>query len=510
MLFWLVCFLCIGYGCWRWRTQTMQTWPGANKETKKMLRRKCTQKDCQDADFDVVIVGAGVTGLVLGALQAKAGKRVLLLEQNEVVGGGLHTFKKGKGRPSHDTGLHYVGSSVEADLARLLGQRVRFNPIHSVCGLRDQVYDIYCGPDFTWRLPAGKAGFVRSLAPLLSGGTAQARLYLSHICWTARLSRLVFLLRAAEQTWFPSRWQALTWLQSKILGRRLELTVDQYLTRVLNFTERDKRVVLSMCFNYGNPNETSWMVHAGVVEHFLDGALYPSDGPDDISLLCLDLIRRAGGKALCQAGCVSLEKRGNLISSVVLSRGWKLNLKPRTRVVSTVGSTNLEWMLGQDIVPESHLQFTFLFVEFEVPALAWCRTANTWITVGDDSSGRIFVSSGTLKQFQHTLGIMAATVIGAGLHYRPTIAELRSAFKQVYPGAVIVEEFQGDAKTCQKYLGRLTPYGMTAHPQRLSDPKTATRTAYQNLFRAGQDSLLPGIAGAIGSAELTHFVLSHS
>ena len=59
------------------------------------------------ADTDYVIIGSGMGGLYCGALLAKAGKKVVVLEQHYVSGGCTHTFED-RGY-EFDTGLHYVG-----------------------------------------------------------------------------------------------------------------------------------------------------------------------------------------------------------------------------------------------------------------------------------------------------------------------------------------------------------------------------------------------------------------
>ena len=61
------------------------------------------------AGQDVVVIGAGISGLVDAILLAETGRRVLVLEQHTIPGGYLQQFHRK--RTCFDVGFHYMGST---------------------------------------------------------------------------------------------------------------------------------------------------------------------------------------------------------------------------------------------------------------------------------------------------------------------------------------------------------------------------------------------------------------
>jgi phytoene dehydrogenase-like protein len=97
----------------RQRTSQRAIPEAATEEVKPTLSAKAKQ-----ADYDVIVVGGGHNGLVTAAYLAKAGRKVLILEKRETVGGTAVTeeFFPGTGFSSLSDGAGYLLPTAVADL----------------------------------------------------------------------------------------------------------------------------------------------------------------------------------------------------------------------------------------------------------------------------------------------------------------------------------------------------------------------------------------------------------
>ncbi|MBS1974049.1 MAG: NAD(P)-binding protein, partial [Bacteroidetes bacterium] len=78
--------------------------------------------------FDVVIIGSGIGGLVCGNILSLEGMKVCVLEKNKQIGGCLQTFSRDK--VIFDSGVHYIGS---------LGKGQNLYQVFKYLGLMDKL-----------------------------------------------------------------------------------------------------------------------------------------------------------------------------------------------------------------------------------------------------------------------------------------------------------------------------------------------------------------------------------
>ena len=120
-------------------------------------------------DKNVVIIGGGLGGLFTGAILAKEGYRVTVLEKNATIGGGLQTFRR-MGE-DFDTGMHVIAGMRPGGTIRRICDYLGITPQMQLRDVDDDCADelFFLEDRATYRIGCGRQGFVDSLVKSFPG-----------------------------------------------------------------------------------------------------------------------------------------------------------------------------------------------------------------------------------------------------------------------------------------------------------------------------------------------------
>uniref|UniRef100_UPI00358FEBBE all-trans-retinol 13,14-reductase isoform X1 n=1 Tax=Myxine glutinosa TaxID=7769 RepID=UPI00358FEBBE len=253
-------------------------------------------------NLDAIVIGSGIGGLSVAALLAKAGKRVLVLEQHSKAGGCCHTY--GKKGFEFDVGIHYVGEMQSNAITRLLIDQLTDGQLQWI-PLDDPFDTVFLG----------EPGEIRRRCPLFAGRYhywegLKAEFPKEHealgkfqdLLQETRRGTLFLVLLKVLPLWF-ARLLARTGLihlftsYFRLAARSLSSVLEELTSDV------DLRAVLSYCcFDYGCfPKDTSFTMHAILLNHYQYGSFYPVGGASEIAFHIIPVIERAGGAVLTRA-----------------------------------------------------------------------------------------------------------------------------------------------------------------------------------------------------------------
>ena len=120
-------------------------------------------RECLKERPSVTVIGGGMGGLFTGAILAKEGYEVTVLEKNGIIGGGLQSFRRGE--VSFNTGMHNFGGFSEPWLlSRLLSYLGIRDELHVLPVDADAQEIVYTAPGRSYRLPRTREAFEKYLS----------------------------------------------------------------------------------------------------------------------------------------------------------------------------------------------------------------------------------------------------------------------------------------------------------------------------------------------------------
>lgn len=489
-------------------------------------------------DVDTVVIGSGAGGLTAALALARAGERVLVLEQHYLPGGWCHSFDL-EGY-TFSPGVHYIGDLQPGGRLRAVYEGLGVAQDLVFLELNPDGFDhVRIGDDFWFDIPRGRDRLIDRLGQRFPSDAEGIRRFVGILDGISRElmagTRVEGVLSALT---FPARCPNLVRYGLRPLGPLLERHVkDPYARAVLSVQAGDHGMPPSRC---------PTALHAAVVGHYFEGGYYPKGGARSLPKAFLKALRRHGGQIRVRARVERILVEGGRAIGVRLADGTEVRCK---HVVSNADPHATYAMLPDDALPRRvrgrlgrtpySISSMSLFLAAELdPRARGLDSGNTWAIrspdveetyryaqLADPLAGDIpgvFLTCTTLKDpSERSDGIAtfeAFTFVsydafrrfeGSALDDRPAEYEalkeqlgdrMLASLERIVPGLRERLRFKavGTPLTNRHYVASTVGnlYGIEKNTWQVGPLGYPTRTRVPGLWMCGASTLGHGVAGA--------------
>jgi all-trans-retinol 13,14-reductase len=270
--------------------------------------------------YDVVIIGSGLGGLVSAIILAKEGYSVCVLEKNNQYGGNLQTFVRDK--TIFDTGIHYIGGLGEG---QNLHQYFKYLGIIDHLNLKkldENAFDIISFENDNTEYPhaQGYENFIHQLEKYFP----EEKENISNYCKKLKTICDSFPL-------YNLKWEGR--YDNDILALNAKETIDSFTQN-----EKLKAVLAGSNFLYaGIPGKSPFYVHALIVNSYIQSSWRCINGGSQITKQLLKQLKKHGGEFYKHKEVTRFDVENHKINSVQMKDGTQVsgklfisNIEPKT------------------------------------------------------------------------------------------------------------------------------------------------------------------------------------
>lgn len=495
-----------------------------------------------DTDYDAVVIGSGIGGLTTAACLAKAGKKVLVLEQHYTAGGYTHSYARNG--YEWDVGVHYIGDMGSPDtLGRKLFDYITDGQLRWA-PMSDNYDRFYLGEQVV-NLRAGRAGFRQSLLDAFPDESRAIDRYIALLDKVARGMQFHTLSKLAPGVIGPA------------LGKAMKLALPSCFNKttyeVLSGLTDNQMLIGAITGQWGDcgvtPRKSSFMIHALIAKHYIHGGYYPVGGASEIARTIIPVIQRSGGEVFTYADVTDILVSKNRVQGVRMADGTEI---PANTVISGAGVINtFENLLPPEAAKtcgyagkrrhiEPSMPHIGLYIGLKgTPESLGLPRTNFWIYPGADHDRNVarfladtdsefpvvYISFPAAKDPSYqdrypgtaTIEIVAPTTYEQFEPWRDTIWGKRGgdyeALKHRLTERLLEKLYEKQPQLRGKvdYVETSTPlstawfcrygrgelYGLDHTPERFDQTWLKPKTAIGGLYLTGQDILTCGVVGAM-------------
>jgi all-trans-retinol 13,14-reductase len=280
--------------------------------------------------YDAIVIGSGIGGLTSAACLAKAGKKVLVLEQHYTAGGFTHSYARNG--YEWDVGVHYIGDvGSRKSLTRKLYDFITDGQLQ--WAPMDDNYDRFFFGTERFDVVAGRKPYVAALKARFPDEEEAIDAYMERLAAVGKAMNTF----SVEKLLPTAAARLFKLARKRLLPEYLNRTTDEVLSDLTD-NEKLKAVITGQWGDSGvSPAESSFIIHGLIAGHYMNGAYYPVGGASRMAETIIPVIQRSGGDVFTYASVEQILVKRNRAYGVRMVDGTEITAPV---VISNAGVYN--------------------------------------------------------------------------------------------------------------------------------------------------------------------------
>ena len=230
--------------------------------------------------YDIVIIGSGMGGLVCGDILGREGNSICILEKNKRIGGCLQIYVRD--RAIFDSGVHYLGGLAEGQNLYQLFKYMGIIDKLKLKRMEEAVFDkiIMSNDQKEYVFAQGYENFIQRLLVDFPNEEKALRLYCDKIQEVCSRFPLYNLREGGN---FAEKAEV------------MEIDTQGFIESITNDTKLQAVLAGNNMLYAGQPGKTPFYVHAMILNSYIESSWKCIDGGSQIGHLIAKNIRGRGG-----------------------------------------------------------------------------------------------------------------------------------------------------------------------------------------------------------------------
>lgn len=256
-------------------------------------------------DYDVIIIGSGLGGLVSAYMLSKNGYKVAVLEKHHQIGGCLQSFKRFGQK--FDTGMHYIGSMEPDQILYKFFNYLDLLDNVPLKKLDTDCYDLISIQGEKYEFAMGFDNFIEKLSKKFPNNTADIRNYIKRIREIAQASPLFNLKEINTPVFIEADY--------------IKTSINDFIASSTSNYKLQNVLAGNLPLYAGVKDKTPTYIHALINNFYIESAYRIVGGSDSISKSLANSIKKFGGEIITNCEVTAMHCNESKAVSVEISDG---------------------------------------------------------------------------------------------------------------------------------------------------------------------------------------------